>query len=480
MNPEPSRQTPAPQGAGPRSLTQVPTLPGRVPLIGHLLQLWLDPLAFLQSVEHAGDIVRVDLGCLPVYFLTTPDLVHQALVTHARVFGKGRFFERARAALGDGLATTDSEVNARQRRLVQPALHRTRITAVYAQVMERRARSVAMSWQPDEIVRVDRAMHELTAGIVAESLFSSGLSQAALDEVWRSLQVLSRGVVVRAVAPAVLDRLPIPLNSGFSDAGVRLRRIIDEVIRHARTDGAGRDDLLTKLLEARDTETGEAMTDAEIRDQLITLLLAGTETTATTLAWVFHELARHPDVEARVQAEVDEVVGSGPVNVADLHRLQYLDRVLQEVTRLYALVLITRKATSTVTLGGVTFPAGTEVAYSQYALHRDPRTYPDPERFDPDRWLPSRSSQGTPIPFGKGKYKCPGEAFARAEMLISVATITARWRLVPAPGSTVKPVLAEMPRPNALPMIAVPRQTVPRTPQPRTGDPTVREESDRP
>ncbi|MFF7635142.1 cytochrome P450 [Kitasatospora sp. NPDC008050] len=480
MNPQPPRQAPSSPGAEPRSLTDVPVLHGRLPVVGHLVSLWLDPLAFLQSVEHAGDIVRVDLGSLPLYFLTTPDLVHQALVTQARVFGKGRFFERARAALGGGMATTDGEENARQRRLVQPALHRTRITAVYSQIMERRARSLAMSWQPDEVVQVDRAMHELTAGIVAESLFSSGLSQAAFDEVWRSLVVLSRGVVVRAVAPEVLDRLPIQLNRGFNAAGVRLRRVIDEVIRHARIEGADRPDLLSKLLEARDAETGQAMADSEIRDQLVTLLLAGTETTATTLAWVFHELARHPEIEARVQAEVDEVVGSGPVTIADLPRLEYLDRVLREVTRLYALVLITRRATTEVTLGGTRFPAGTEVAYSQYALHRDPRTFPDPERLDPDRWLPDRTPQGPPIPFGEGKYKCPGEGFAWAEMLISVATITARWRLTPVPGSTVKPVLAEMPRPDALPMIAVPRHTAVPTPRPEADAGTARESSGRP
>ena len=443
------------------ALRSIPAAPGRIPLVGHLWALWREPLAFLQSLSEVGELVRVDLGPMPVYVVTTPGLQQQVLTTHAASFTRGRIYDRARSLFGNGLATSDGGYHLRQRRLVQPAFHRTRI-AGYAEVMNDRTRERAGSWHAGQVVAVDRSMHELTLGIAVDALFADGLDPATTGEIHGLVPAIMAGIPVRMATPARLDRWPIvPANRRFDAAAERLRALVDELVAARRHDhrGRGSGDLLSLLLDARDADTGEAMTDVQVCDEVISLLLAGTETPGTTLSWAFYELARHPEVEARLHAEVDATVGTGPVGLEDLARLEYTARVLQEVLRLHPTLLFTRRATRSVALGGVHLPAGTEVAYSPYALHRDPRTYPQPTHFDPDRWLPGRSapSHETFSPFGAGRHKCLGEAFGWTEMMIAVAVVAARWRLRVAEGHVVREVPAEVPRPGALPMTVLPR-----------------------
>jgi cytochrome P450 len=275
---------------------------------------------------------------------------------------------------------------------------------------------------------------------------------AAVAEIHRSLPIIARGVIARALTPKLLDSLPIPLNRRFDDAAARLRRVIDDVIARYRSQAVVADDLLSMLLAARDADTDDAMDDSQIRDEMLTLLVGGTETSATTLAWAFHELGCHPEVENRLRAEIDQTVGTRPVEVEDLPALEYLDQVLREVSRLHSLPLLMRRAVEPVEVGGIRFPSGTEFALSQYALHRDPRIYPQPRLFDPDRWAPGDASppRGAFIPFGAGNRKCIGDAFAWTEMAIILATVLARWRLTPVSGHIVREIPAAAPRPNAV------------------------------
>lgn len=442
------------------SLQSVPAAPGRIPLAGHLWALWREPLGFLRSLADVGELVRVDLGPMPVYVVTTPVLQQQMLTTHAASFARGRIYDRARSLFGNGLATSDGGYHLRQRRLVQPAFHRTRI-AGYAEVMSGHTRELASSWRVGQVVAVDRAMHELTLRIAVDALFAGGLDPATSGEIHGLVPAIMAGIPVRMATPARLDRWPIvPANGRFDTAARRLRTLVDGLVAARRRDhDPGSGDLLALLLDARDADTGEAMTDTQVCDEVISLLLAGTETPGTTLSWAFHELARHPEAEARLHAEVDATVGTGPVGLGDVARLEYTARVVQEVLRLHPTLLFTRRATSSVVLGGVHLPAGTEVAYSPYVLHRDPRTYPRPNDFDPDRWLPGGTgpSHETFIPFGAGRHKCLGEAFGWTEMMIAVAGVAARWRLRVADGHVVREVPAEVPRPDALPMTVLPR-----------------------
>ncbi|MBO8198343.1 cytochrome P450 [Streptomyces smyrnaeus] len=438
----------------------IPRAPGRLPLVGHAIPLLHRPLDFVQSLPSTGDLVRVDLGTLPVYFVTNADLTHDLLVTKSRHMEKGRFFTRARILIGDSLPTAPAHIHRPHRRLMQPAFHRERI-AEYARVMADRARAMADAWTPGRSIPLDEELARFSVSTLAATMFSTDISRPAVEAVLRDVPVLLKTAMFRTVTPKLLDRLPIPANRKFDQAAVRLRKVIDDVIAAYREhDDSEVNDLLSLLLAARDSDTGEALTDREVRDELVAILFAGTETTASTLSWTFHELAAHPEVEHRLLDEIRSVVGDRPISFEDVPKLKYTDRVVREVSRMHSVPLLMRRVATPVELGGTELPVGTEIAFSLYALHRDPRLYEAPERFDPDRWLPERS-QDRPresyIPFGSGNRKCIGDGFAWTEIVITLATVLARWRLEPLPGHSVREVASAVAHPDRLPMRPVPR-----------------------
>ncbi|WP_084718243.1 cytochrome P450 [Streptacidiphilus carbonis] len=442
-------------------LRTIPRAPGALPGLGHIWQLWRrrrELLRFVEALGDTGPLVRVDVGTLPILFVTRPELAHELMVKKAGSFEKGRLFTRMRPMVGDGLATAATEVNRRHRRLMQPAFHRARI-AGYGEVMSSRAIALAESWTPGQLLAVDQVMGEHAIETLARTMFSADIGQAAVEVVRRDVPTILKNMLLRAVFPPFLDRLPITANREFDAAAARLRQVIDEVIAAARRSGdTDHPDLLSMLLAARDADTGEALTDTEVRDELVTILFAGTETAGSTLAWAFHEIAGHPEVEERLLLEIDAVVATRPVALDDVAKLEYTGRVIQEVLRQHSVTLLMRRAVEPVELGGYAIPTGTEVAFSLYALHR--RLDPDAGRFDPDRWLPERRqelSRASFMPFGAGGRQCIGDAYASAEMVITLAAVLARWRLRPEPGHTPREAVAAMPHPDHLPMRVVPR-----------------------
>ncbi|MBB1255454.1 cytochrome P450 [Streptomyces sp. OF3] len=434
----------------------VPRAPGRLPLLGHVLRLWRDPLGFLSSLRDHGEIVRVDLGTMPMYVVTTPELVREVTVTQARSFEKGRFFDRLRPLAGNGLANSDGELHRRNRRLIQPMFHPTRI-ARYSAVMSANAAAMSDRWREGQEIELEEEMARYAVETLAETLFSTDIGRPAVEAVRTNLPIVLKNLLLRAASPKALDRLPIRANRDFDEAAANLRRVIDEVVATARSTGHGdsHNDLLALLLAAQDSETGESLTDVEVRDELSTLLFAGAETTAATLAWTLHELARHRDVEEQVVAEIRDVVGDRPVTIEDVPKLEAIRRVLDEVVRLHGVTMLMRRATAPVTLGGVDLPVGAEVAFSLYALHRDERTYRDAHRFDPDRWLPARRAEiprEAYVPFGAGNRKCIGDAFMWTEATIALATWLARWRFEPVPGHTPKETVSAVAHADRIPM----------------------------
>ncbi|MER8184534.1 cytochrome P450 [Kitasatospora sp. NPDC094015] len=440
------------------ALQSIPRAPGRLPLLGHVLSLSRDPLGFVKSLRRTGELVRVDLGTLPVVFATSARLAHAVMVTHGTSFEKGRLFDRMRPMVGDGLATAPSAVHRPHRRLMQPSFHHRRI-AGYCETISEQAQQLVDGWEDGRRIAVEEVMGEFSVATLAATMFSAEFGGPAVTAVRRDVPIILKTMLLRAVSPKFLDRLPIPPNRRFDAAAARLRQVIDEVVTATRGSGADHDeqpDLLSTLLAARDADTGAALSDAEVRDELVTILFAGTETVGSTLSWAFHEIARSPATEARLLAEIDAVVGRRPVGHEDVPRLTFTRQVLDEVVRLHGVTLLMRRAVAPVRLNGVTIPAGTEVAFSLYAVHQDPALYPDPERFDPDRWLPERRA-GQPreafIPFGAGSRQCIGDAFAKAEMTITLATVLSRWRLRPVAGHATGEAMAAMPHPDHLPMV---------------------------
>jgi len=437
-----------------------PTAAGRLPLLGHAIALRRRPLDFLQAVRRLGDVVRVYLGPRPAYVVNSPELVRQVLVTDGRKFDKGAFFDKVRAIVGNGLVSSNGAFHMRQRRLMQPAFHRQQI-AGYAGIMSDFLAERAEAWRPGQEISMHEEMHEIALTLIGKTLFSSDLGDEAVAEVKRSIPIIRDGVTRRTLSPLeLLEKLPTPANRRFEAAVVRIRRVIDQVIEAYRADGTDRPDLLSMLLRSRDADTGEQMTDEQVSDEVVTIMLAGSETTANTMAWAFHRLGRHPEVADRLAGEVATVLGGRRIAFDDLTRLEYTGRVLNEVVRLYPLWLVMRRPVAGVTIGRHAIPAGTELILSPLAMHRDPELFPDPMRFDPERWTPQRAAtipRHAFIPFGSGNRQCIGDGFGWTEAMIALATFAARWRIEPVPGRPVNEAVAATVYPSQLPMTVHPR-----------------------
>jgi len=380
-----------------------------------------------------GDITAFRVGPQRLVLLNHPDHVEDVLVTRARLFKKGRALERAKRLLGEGLLTSEADLHRRQRRLAQPAFHKHRIAA-YADAMVAHAQRTAARWRDDEALDISSDMNRLTLTIVGETLLGADVEADAGAVRDALTAVLDAFPMTMSPFAALLERLPLPIVRRYSRAQATLDRLIYRIIdeRRARPDDRG--DLLSMLLLARDDEEdGGRMSDAQVRDEALTIFLAGHETTANALAWTWHLLARQPEVEARLHQEIDHALAGRPATAADVARLPYARMVLAESMRLYPPAwAIGRRAIEDVEIGGYTIPRGTVVLFSQYLLHRDARFFPDPDRFDPDRWLPERQKSRPKFayfPFGGGTRVCIGEAFAWMEGILVLTTLAERWRM---------------------------------------------------
>ncbi|MDT3396011.1 cytochrome P450 [Streptomyces sp. B1866] len=440
----------------------VPTAPSALPLLGHALPLIRTPLAFVRSLPAHGELVRIRLGPLAVMVICDLDLTRQALLDD-RVFDKGGpLFDRMREVLGDGLATCPHGEHRRLRRLAQPAFHSARLPG-YAQAMTARIDEVIGSWHAGQTLDVLAEMMTLTSRVTAATMFSGTLPPTEQGQILDDVTTVLNGVFWRMFLVPPLDRLPTPGNRSYEQARARLRDTFDRIIAQRRAEGTDHGDLLSALIAAHDPEDhGGGMTDAEIRDTIVTFFIAGTESTASNVAWALDLLARHPEIEQRLHTEVDAVLGGAPAVHADLPRLELTGRVITETLRLYPPNwLFTRTVTADTRLGGHLLPAGTTVAYSAYLIHHRPDLYDRPEVFDPDRWDPGRPQppRHAYLPFSTGARKCVGDTFGMNEATLALATITARWRLTHSPGHQARPVPRTTLRPRGLRMRVTPRTT---------------------
>ncbi|MFC3572397.1 cytochrome P450 [Streptomyces yaanensis] len=442
--------------------------PGIFPFVGHGITLFRRPLAFLNSLPAHGDLVEIRLGLQRAWLACHPELVHRILMD-TRTFDKGGpQYDRLRPLMGGGLVTCGHEEHRRQRRLIQPTFRPSRITD-YTRVMAEEAEAVFRDWRPGEKVDVSAAMLALTTRVTSRVLLSDALDAATVAEVRDCLAALVRGLFIRTVMPlAPLFRIPTPANRRYRRAFVRFHAIIDAAVDERRR-GSPRDDLLGTLLAAEADHAGgdhrgAAVTGQEIHDQLITLLLTGVESTAMCLGSVFSLLPRHPEVESRLHSEVDVLLAGGRrPGPQELSRLVYTRCLITETLRVYPPGwLFTRITTRETDLAGLRLPRGATVLYSPYLLHHDPASFPDPDRFLPERWLPGRATavpSGAMLPFAAGGRKCIGDTFALAEATLAVATIASRWRLRPLPGHVEQPRPAATLGPRSLEMICEQRRS---------------------
>ncbi|WP_063794915.1 cytochrome P450 [Kitasatospora sp. MBT66] len=405
------------------------SLPGAVPLLGHLPALVRDPAALLAGLHRHGDLVDLRLGPNRLVVPCHPELLRQVYADD-RTFDKGGpIYGRFREILGNGVATCAHADHRRQRRMLQPEFRPDRI-AEYAEVMTREAALLADSWRPGEVVDVFPSCYRFTLRVVTRTLLGTEVPDALAGRLQRAFETAFAGALRRVVR--------LPAGPRYRAAVRTLRSTVAELVRDHRAHGGDRTGLLAGLVAARD-EDGTALSDAELHDQVVAMLLAGTETTASQLSWTLRLLTAHPDVLAALYRELDEVLPDGwPARWDDLPRLPYTDRVLTEALRLYppGWVLL-RTCTRDTELGGRTLPRGTQVVLSPYVAHHHSGIFADPARFDPDRWLPERAAA---LPrwafagFANGPRQCLGADFARTEAGVALATLLARRRPVALSG----------------------------------------------
>ena len=444
------------------------------------LNFLLDPLSFVgKRFERYGDAYFVESSDQPGLFVfRDPEDIWQVLVGESKNFRKTHSaFRELGEVLGDsGLLTTDGERWRTHRRIVQPAFSPRRMDG-YARVMIREAVAEASRWRPGQTLDVSEAMMELTLRIVARTLFghevsapNDGHGSAAIasadtvEAVRAAMRTLQEGMITRVVAlPRWLDRAGRRKDAAIATLDELIARMI--VARRSQPPGQ-HDDLLQRLLEARDDnddvpvgkKSDLALTDREIRDHLVTFFLAGHETTSNALTWTFHLLGQNPSQRARLEAHLDEVLGDRDPTPDDFPRLGFATQVFEESMRLYPPVFISaRQAAEPVSIGRWHLPAGSEVVLWIWHTHHDGRLYPDPERFDPDRFTAEAKAarpRGAYLPFGLGPRTCVGKHFATMEGTLLLATLARRWRLE-STGNRVKlhPRVTLSPK-NGLPMTA--------------------------
>jgi len=443
-------------------INKMPPGPRQYPVIGTLLgtaRYVRDPLAYYKGLaDNYGDIAYLKVGKLDTFLINHPDYIRDVLVTHGRNFIKDPWTGWLKPILGNGLLTSDGEFHLRQRRLIQPAF-RKQVIARYGDIMVSSAAKVRDSWKDGATLDVSREMMGLTLDVIARTMFKSDVEQqkravaAALDAFmqWFFLSSLPYG--------EQLQKLPLPVMRRFPDALKRMDTIIYRIIRQHRAEKDGEDDLLSMLLAAQDTGgNGGRMTDEQIRDEAMTIFLAGHETTANALTWTWWLLSKHPSVERQLHKELDEVLGGRQPALDDLPRLRYTEMVFSEALRLYPPAWsIARRAINDYDLAGYQVPAGAVIVMSQYVTHRDPRWWPEPNRFDPMRWTPEERARRTKFayfPFGGGNRLCIGEHFAWMEGVLALATLAQQWQLRLAPGHKVatRPSVTLRPR-GGMPMV---------------------------
>lgn len=427
-----------------------------MPLIGHAWQLAVRPLEFMASLPAHGDLAQVKLGPWPAYVVCHPDLLHKVLVEDGNYDKGGPVFDKVRELVGNSLASCPHADHRRQRRMVQPAFRRDRL-ARYAEIMTEQIATVMTTWRPEQVVDVRSAMLDFSMTVATRALFARDTTnELALAELQSCLRDIVNGIARRVLMPlAVLDRIPTPGNRRFARAGERVWQHTRQLIAESRSAGAEHDDLLSVLMAARDRD-GRGFSDRELRDQVVMFVSAAGETTANALCWSWHLLGRHPDIRTRLHEEVDEVLGGRLAGYDDLPKLPFTRSVITESLRLYPPAwLFTRVTTRGTELAGEYLPTGTVVVYCPYVVHHRGDLYPDPERFDPDRWAEPKAKalpRGSWVPFGDGPRKCMGDEFAMAQAVLALASIAARWRLDPVAGAPVRPVARTVLAPRSLRM----------------------------
>lgn len=404
------------------------------PILGHLPALWKDPLGFLSQCASGDErIVSVRLPFIHAVLLMEPGDIEQVLVTDHRGFVKPVWLRTpsVRRLLGDGLVTSDGEVWRRQRKMCHPAFRPDRMDG-YGAAMAGLTERTLSTWSAGQSRNISHDMTALTLEIVAQTMFEVALGERC-GEIGKAMDVLMECF---GAPRSFFGLLPLPPTRREREASRDFDRLVDSLIAEGRHRGsaesrAGACPIQHSLLEMVDES--EQSDPKAMRDQVKTFLAAGHESSALTLTWAFLLLARNPDADARLAAELSDVLEDRPLSPEELPRLRYTQAVVKEALRLYPpLWMSGRRAVRNCEIGGCRVAKGTLVLTSQWAVQRSARHFASPDAFRPERWISSETAdlpRFAYFPFGGGPRVCIGQNFAMVEATLLLAAIARRFRL---------------------------------------------------
>ena len=402
-------------------------------------------LTFLeQTARRFGPISYFRFLNQQIYLVDDPTLIEEILVKQQHKFRRDNGATVLRELVGDGLLTRDEPRHRERRRLLQPAFHRAQI-ASYAETMVNETERFCRKWSADSDVDIGAEMRRLTLTIVGACLFGTDFTGSASEiaqvlgrVIQRSRRITPFVALLEPWMHAYRRAFPHGPSLFYRQERAQLERILAPVIGQHRNRSAS-NDLLSMLLSLRDEESGK-LNDEDLRNEVVTLVLAGHETTATALTWAWYLIASHPNVEERLHAEIDTVLGDRLPSMEDVPRLRYTSLVFTEAMRLYPPALaFGRRPIESVTLGGYTIPRGASIFVSPYVTQRNERFYDRPLAFEPERWQTISPPKFAYFPFGGGAKMCIGESFAKLEGVLVLAVLAQHWRLQSASDSQVLP-----------------------------------------
>jgi cytochrome P450 len=430
----------------------------------------LNPLPFLtSSAERFGDLVHYRAAGRHIFQANHPELVGEMLLRDARYHHRGLVMQKAKYVLGHGLLTSEDPHHMRQRRLSQPAFHRDRIAA-YGETIGAYARDAVEQWQDGEIRELHASMQLLTLRIVGKTLFNSEMESVNL-RIAASVEAFM-GFLPLAFLPGsdLIIRMPFPRTNRIRKSKRELDQLIYGIIAERRRNPADHGDLLSMLLAAQDTEENTGgMTDEQVRDECVTALLAGNETAANGLTFALWLLARYPETQETLHSEAVAALAERTATAADYSALPYAHACFAEAMRLYPPVwTIARTAAEEYVWRGFKVPKNSILLAPQWVVHRDPRFWKDPQRFQPERFLenapksepsPTEAQEPRPrfayFPFAAGNRQCIGEGLAWMEGVLILATIARGWKVSLTAEDEAKPELAPDPKVTLRPRAGV-------------------------
>lgn len=421
-----------------------PPGPKGLPFLGNLVAFGKDELGFFtETARRYGDLVWLNFAGWPALLASDMEAIETILVKDHGNYIKNRLaWRHVKALFGNGLLTNEGQSWQRQRRLAAPAFagqqllaYDTAIVSLTHQMLDR--------WKSEQVLNIHPEMMELTLRIAATTLFDSRVEWAIsdMDHAANDLVIEMESRFKRPIL--IPDAVPLPGHLRYRRAIRTLERIVSSIIAERRASGLdGRDDVLSRLMGARD-EMGKSMSDALLRDEAITLLLAGHDATALALSWTWFLLGQHPEAQARMAAEIAEVLGDRAATSHDLSRLKYTESVVMESMRIYPPAwTIGRESIGPFEVCGYAFPAGITIFISPWVLHHDPRYFAEPETFWPERWMGSLARElprFAYMPFGGGPRICIGQRFAMIEAILIVTTMAQRFSAEWQSGHKVTP-----------------------------------------